>query len=389
MATLPPLIRKLGWVSFFADICSEMVYPVLPIFLTGVLKAPVQALGVIEGVANAMVSVMKGWSGWHSDKSGVRLPYVRGGYFLSALGKPILALANVWPTVLAGRMLDRLGKGIRTSPRDALIADSVDKENYGHAYGYHRAMDSAGAFVGVLLAWALIHWELVSLRSIFVIAFIPGLISVAFTFLIKDPNRPAQVPVSAEPEPPKVQEPLRLSRPYWVAVTLSILFAGANSSDMFVLLRVKDLGFSADLVIAGYLLYNFVYAAISTKAGVIADKSGRWNVLLVGWLLYAGVYCGLGFGLNVWVMLALYGITIGLTDGVSKAVVAAASPANGRGRAIGLFTMLTGFASLLGNLAASWLWDVQGAQAAFWLGSGFSAVAAVGILLFRKTHLAS
>jgi MFS family permease len=375
---LPGQVRQLGWISFFADICSEMVYPVIPLFLRGTLKAPALALGLVEGISEALVSFMKGWSGLHSDRTGKRLPYVQWGYGLSALGKPLLAVAMSWPFVLIGRTVDRFGKGLRTTARDALIADSVDKEHLGQAFGFHRAMDTAGALLGVLIGWLLLALLPEQYRLIFLLAFIPGVASVLLTLRLKEPPRHV-----AEDLPPASFSQLKdLPKSYWFAVWLSMLFALGNTSDMFLMARASDVGIKSSNVILAYAMYNVTYALLSNYAGVVSDRIGRWPVVGAGWLLYAGVYAAFAFvhkgnAALVWPLFALYGIYMALTQGASKALVAQFSPATLRGTALGFFYMLSGFATLAGNIVAGVLWDRVSPQATFFFGAITAALSAV------------
>lgn len=405
MKPLPKRVWILGWISLFADVASEMVYPIIPIFMNQVLRAPVFALGAVEGIAESIVSFMKGFSGWHSDRTGKRVPYVQVGYGLSALGKPLIALAMSPFMVLAGRGVDRFGKGLRTTSRDALLADSVEKEDYGRAYGLHRTLDTAGAFLGgvvlLVLLWLMVR-RLADLRTIFVIAVIPGAVSVLFTFLLKEAKKPE---VEAGVEPGSLKS---MPFGYWRALSVMILFGVANTSDTFLLLRATDLfaketpevlarfgsspvGASLILTTLVYLLFNLTYVAFSYPAGLVSDRIGRWPVLAVGLVLYTGVYAGFGYGgaTLMWVLFAVYGIFKGLTDGVGKALIADHSPKQSRGSALGLFYMVTGFATLGGNLVAGWLWDAHGPQTTFLFCAAVAGLAVVAIPLTAKMERAS
>ncbi len=375
-----------------------MVYPVIPIFITVVLGAPAVALGMIEGTAEAIVSFMKGWSGWHSDKSGKRTPYIRAGYGLSAIGKPILGLAFAWPVVLLARVTDRLGKGLRTTARDALIADSVDKSQYGAAFGLHRALDTAGALVGGLVAIGLLMLLPGQLRLIFLIATLPGIGSVVLTFLVREGEAPPKPDAKAT----AIGTLRQLGPGYWRAVVLTLLFGLANSSDTFILLRANGLfektnltwlhldakvgGAALVLTTLAYTLYNIAYVGCSYPAGRLSDRIGRWWVLAAGYLIYAGVYTGFSVAgaASVWVLFALYGLYSGLTNGVSKALVADHAPAHARGSALGFFYMASGFMTLLGNVIAGLLWDRVGPSATFAFGSGLALLVVTLIPLTRR-----
>jgi MFS family permease len=382
-------ILKLGWVSFFADVASEMTYPVIPSFLVQTLKAPVQALGFIEGAAEALVSFMKGWSGLHFDRTGKRLPFIQWGYGLSAAGKPIIALARIWPIMLLGRLTDRFGKGIRTTARDAVIADAAGKDRLGKAYGLHRGMDTAGALVGVLLLLLLLsqHW---SSRAVFVAAAIPGFLSLAITFTVRDP-RPQKDAVTVEPRRTSAAIRLReLPTGYWRALALTLVFALANSSDTFILLRAgrgaDGVGLTLMQVVAGYMLYNVAYTALSYPAGALSDKIGRWKILGAGWAIYAASYLGFAHATvpTIWPLFALYGCYMGMTDGVSKALVASYAPEGGRGTALGFFYMTTGIAILIGNTGCGLLWHYCGPRIMF---TACAAAAAAAVLLIPLSGL--
>lgn len=387
-APLPARVWQLGWISLFADISSEMAYPVLPLFLRNVLKAPVAAIGIIEGIAEAIVSILKGYSGWHSDRTGRRVPYIQWGYGLSALGKPMIAFATAWPMVLVARVTDRVGKGLRTTARDALIADSVDKNRMGEAFGVHRMMDTVGALAGVLIAAALLWWLPTHYTLVFLLAAIPGAMSVALTLKLRDTPQPEQTQrVEPEAAPAsRSQASLRsMPRAYWRAVLLALLFGLGNSSDTFLLLRAQDLGFSAASTILAYALYNVTTTLLSRPAGSLSDRIGRWRVMGAGWLTYAAVYAGFAvFGAGaVWPLFALYGVYMGVTQGVGKALVAEQAPPGTRGTALGFFYMASGFATLLASVIAGQLWDRIGPAAPFWFGCGCALAASALIPLTR------
>jgi MFS family permease len=375
---LPPSVVRLGWVSFFTDVASEMVYPVIPLFLTAALGAPVAVLGAIEGVAEAIVSVMKGVSGWHSDLTRRRVPYVRWGYGLAALSKPLLGLAFAWPLAFFARCLDRFGKGLRTTARDALIADAVDATQGGRAYGFHRMMDTSGAIVGVLAATGLLALRPGAYRTIFLIAAVPGLAAVWLTFKLRD--APAARSAGASVRTACAARPWSgLPRSFWLTLTLLTVFAFANSSDTLLILRAKNLGLSDVQSILAYTLFNLVYAASAYPLGVLSDRLGRWPMVLSGWTVYALVYFGFAFAGKeaVWWLFAVYGLFMGLTDGVGRALIRDTIPEEKKGTALGVFHMVTGSACLAGSVAAGLLWDRIGPEAPFALGG---AAALLGVL---------
>jgi len=401
---LPESVVKLGWISFFTDVASEMVYPVVPLFLTAALGAPVVVIGAIEGVAEAIVSVMKGLSGWHCDRTGKRVPYIRWGYGLGAASKPLMALAFAWPMVFVARAVDRLGKGLRTTARDALIADAVDASKGGRAYGFHRMMDTSGAIVGVLIALALLALLPGQYRLIFLLAAFPGAAAVLLTFRLRevarqpapdgrpdacpDASRAASPDISPDAAAPRPVAPGRpwsgLPAAYWKTLGLLLVFAFANSSDALLILRAKNLGLSDVQAILGYTLFNVVYAASAYPLGVFSDRFGRWRMVISGWTLYAMVY--FGFALAdmgaVWWLFPLYGLFMGLTEGVGRALIRDTIPEEKKGTAMGIFHMSIGLTMLTGSVTAGLLWDVVGPRAPFVLGGSVALAAVVLALSF-------
>ncbi len=395
---LPRAVVLLGWVSFLADVSSEMVYPLIPMFVVGVLGASAATLGGIEGAAALVVALVTAWAGFRSDRAGKRVPYVRIGYGLPVIGKSLIALAFAWPMVLAGRLVDRLGKGLRTSPRDALIADAAGPEIRGRAFGFHRAMDTAGAMTGVLLAALLLWWFTGTpseagavqpadsgwaFRVVFGISAALGLLSLAVTFMVRESEH------RDDEKAPDAGVALvgRLGLPgsYWRTVVLLLVFSFANSSDAFLLLRARDVGLSPWAVVLAYALFNLTYTVFSYPAGIVSDRLGRWRVITLGWTIYAGVYAGLAFtgAAGVWPLLALYGVYMALTDGVGKALVADHAPREKRGTALGIFHMASGLVTLLASLVAGLLWDTIGPSATFGVGA-MSALLAVALVPLLK-----
>lgn len=385
-APMPREVVLLGWVSFFADVSSEMVYPLLPLFLVVALGESATSLGWVEGAAMAVVAILTAVAGWRSDRIRRRLPYVRAGYGLPVAGKAILALATAWPLVLLGRTVDRVGKGIRSSPRDALIADAAGPAQRGRAFGLHRAMDTAGAVVGSVVAAALLWWltrgdawrgDPRPFRIVFGVAAVLGIASFALTFVLREPPR--------APAPPREPGPRRLGLPrtYWIVVGVMWIFALANSSDAFLLLRAADVGVAPWAVVAAYAMYNVVASLVSYPAGALSDRIGRWRVIAIGWIVYAAVYVGFATtgATGVWPLLAIYGAYLGLTDGVGKALVADHAPPERRGLALGIFYLVTGGTTLAASVAAGLLWDRVDRSAPFWFGAA-AAVAALACLPF-------
>jgi MFS family permease len=389
---LPKQVWLLGAVSFLNDISTEMIYPLLPLFIVAVLGATATDLGWIEGVQQAVVALVIAWAGIRSDRFRRRVPWVRLGYSLPVIGKAILVFASSWPLVMFGRTVDRMGKGFRGSPRDALIADVISPDQRGRAYGLERAMDTAGAIVGVLGAAVLLWWfsgtpdgtgaasrDPHPYRVIFAIAGVLGIGSVVLTFLLKDPAEPA--PATA----PAPSTGWKLPAAYWKVVTILLVFSLANSSDTFLLLRAGNTGLSPWMVVVAYAMYNVLYAAISYPAGVLSDRWGRWKVIAIGWAIYAVVYAmfALASSTTIWPAFAIYGIYMALTDGVGKALIADVAPKEHRGRAMGIYYLGTGLTTIVSSVVAGVLWDRVSPSAPFWLGSITAVVALVVLAIAR------
>nr|MDQ6915808.1 MFS transporter [Actinomycetota bacterium] len=363
MRRLPRNVRVLSAVSFFQDAASEMLYPVLPLFVTGVLGAPPSALGLIEGVAEGTASGAKAISGRLADRRR-RRPMVAAGYGISSLAKPLIGVATGWGLVLVARFVDRVGKGLRTSPRDALIAGDTPPELRGRAFGFHRAADTAGAVVGPLLGLGLYEALDHRLRLLFFIAAGPALVSVALVWLVREAPRPAAM--EALPEGPaaaaqaeRVPDRAGLPPAYWRLVAVLGVFALANFSDAFLILRAKELGLGFAAIVGAYALYNAVYAALSYPAGHLSDRVPRRLVFAAGLVAFAVAYVGLGLAHSggwVWVLLPLYGIYTALTDGVARAWVTDVAPAATVGSGLGYYHAVTGVGVLIAGVWAGFAW---------------------------------
>lgn len=377
-------IILLGITSLLTDISSEMIYPILPVYLVTQLGAGPEILGLIEGIAESLSSLLKVFSGYFSDKTGSRKPLTILGYANSALGKLILYVSFSWWFVLAARIVDRFGKGVRTAPRDALIAESAHDKKRGAAFGLHRAMDTLGATVGVLIAYLLITRYHGSFKTIFFISLIPAILGVSVLFLVKEKKE--QIRGSAKK--------LRfrwgvLDKRLKLFLIFTFIFALGNSSNQFLLLRAKDLGSPLAQVILFYLVYNIVFGLVTYPASRLSDRIGRRKLLVLGYLFYGLVY--LWFGLNnsissLWFMFAVYGLYTAFTEGVEKALVADIAPGELRATAIGLHATLVGIGLLPASLLAGMLWKFLGPAWAFYFGSFMGITASVGLWFILKDH---
>lgn len=371
---IPRQVWLLGLVSFFADLSSELVYPIIPLFLTVTLGAPVAAVGITEGVAEATANLTRLFSGRWSDRLRARKPFVVAGYGLAAAGKAILCVAPVWGFALAGRAIDRFGKGIRSAPRDTLLSDYATPENRGRVFGFHRSMDSAGAVGGPLIGLAFLTLAGDHLRVAIALALIPGVLSVFALRTVEERPAPAPAPGAKTPGPGS------LPRAYWLALAATGLFMAGNSSDAFLLLRAKDLGLGATLVVLGYVLYNTIYTLGAYPAGALSDRIPRPLLLCAGYAVFALVYFGFataGDRWLVWPLMAAYGVYIAATDGVTKALITDLSPAAVRSSALGLFQGVTGLTALFASVTAGILWDQVAPSAPFYLGAACAIAAAL------------
>ncbi len=367
----------LGIVSFLTDVSSEMVYPLVPLFLTSVLGAPVAAVGLIEGVAEGTASLFKTVGGWASDRLRLRRPLVFAGYAVSAVAKPLLAAAYVWPVALLVRFGDRTGKGVRTAPRDALVADVTPPELRGRAFGFHRAADTLGAVAGPAVALGLLAAFADNFRLIFILAFLPAVAALAIVPLVKE-RPPAPSPAGTARIAWR-----ELGSGFYLFLGISLVFALGNSSDVFLLLRAKDVGLSNSEVVLSYMLFNVVYAVLAMPAGIISDRVGRRSVIGGGFAVFAMVYLGfalVGRGAVVWPLFAVYGVHMALTEGVGRAFVADFVPSERRATALGLYQGAMGGMILLSSVIAGVLWDAIDPAAPFFLGAA-TALAALALLL--------
>ncbi len=375
-------VLVLGVVSLLTDVSSEMIYPLLPLFLTGVLGAGPAVLGIIEGVAESTAALLKLVSGIISDRIPRRKPLVLAGYGLSALARPLVALAATPGFVLGVRVCDRIGKGVRTSPRDALIADSVVPELRGRAYGFHRAMDHAGALVGPLVAAGLLGWFALELRTVFWCAAVPGLLAVVC--LAAGVREVPRVP-RVTPDGGRLSLPPGPVRTY---LLILLLFTLGNSSDAFLLLRAGELGVAPARLPLLWAFFHLVKMLSVFPFGALSDRIGRRGVIVAGWVVYAAAYLGFALAtseLHIWLLFAGYGLFYGLTEGVEKALLADLAPAAERGAAFGWFNATIGLGAFPASLLFGVLWQWSGPLAAFGCGAALAALAAVLLLVAVRT----
>jgi MFS family permease len=376
LRALDPNVRSLGLVSFVADLSSEIVYPIFPLFVTIVLGAPVAVLGLIEGLAEATASLTRFPFGRWSDRAGRRRAFVLAGYGSSAFGKLILALAVVWPIAMVGRFVDRVGKGMRTAPRDALLAAGVRDEDRGIAFGLHRSMDTMGAVLGPLAALLMIHFG-VSYRWIFAIAFVPGVLSMVVIWSWVRERAPAA------PAHARFRLRLPASPAFRWMLAGTLLFAAGNSTNTFILLKAKAAGFSVTGVILVYVLYNLTYAAGSLPLGGLSDRIGQFPVVIGGFVVFALVYAGFAAANGVAlvaVLFAIYGLYIAATEGTTKALISRTALDNERASAMGFFDTTTGLAGFAASAIGGGLWSAVGPWATFAYGAVCAALAAAILL---------
>jgi MFS family permease len=376
-------VLVLSAVSLFTDVSSEMLYPIMPIYLK-TIGFSIVLIGVLEGFAEATAGLSKGYFGNLSDKTGTRLPFIQIGYLLSAISKPMMALFAYPLWIFFARTIDRLGKGIRTGARDALLSDEATPATKGRVFGFHRSMDTFGAVLGPSLALMYLAYRPDDYKTLFYIAFFPGLISIGFTFLIKERrvyNR----------------ESLQQSKTGWLDFlnywktspplyrklsTALLVFTLFNSSDVFLLLKIKEAGLGDTSAIGAYIFYNLIYAISSYPLGALADKIGMKKILVVGLILFAIVYTGMAYAksnLAFLVLFAIYGIYAAATEGIAKAWITNICNRDDTATAIGTYTAFQSIATLLASSFAGLIWFYAGASTIFLLSGIFALVVAIYI----------
>jgi MFS family permease len=378
-------IWVLSIISLFNDIASEMLYPVMPVYLKSI-GFSIVLIGVLEGVAEATAGLSKGYFGNLSDTSGKRLPFIRSGYAFSAVSKPMMAIFSFPLWIFAARTMDKFGKGIRTAARDALLSDEATPETKGKVFGFHRGMDTFGAVIGPACALAFLIFYPGHYTTLFYITFLPGLVTIFLTYLVREKQRePSEKPRPKfldfitywKTAPPKYRQ---------LAGAL-LLFTLFNSSDVFLLLKVKENGASDTMVIGVYIFYNIVYALFSFPMGVVADKVGMKPVLASGFLVYALVYGGMTFAetdISFFVLFLFYGIYAAATEGIAKAWISNICDKKETATAIGTFTAFQSLAALVASSLAGLIWYTLGANTTFLITGGMALIVSLYIFSFKK-----
>lgn len=381
----------LGWVSFLTDLASEAIYPLLPAFLSRVLGVGPWALGLVEGVADAANSILKVFAGRLSDRWRVRKPIVLTGYALSGLVRPFMAAVTAWPQVLLLRFLDRVGKGVRGAPRDAMLASLAEPGSRGRVFGFNRAMDHAGAVAGPLVASAFLWWQPEAMRTLFALTLVPGVIVVVLLWRVPEvldaECTPARLRTNGDPEVPSdatgrseaATADASWPRTFGIFLVVLLLFTLGNSTDAFLLLRLTEAGVPVAALPALWAGLHVVKSVASLAGGALSDRAGRLTLIVTGWSVYATVYAGFAVATSATTLVVLflvYGAYYGLSESPEKALVADLVPAAVRGTAFGWYHATTGIGSLLASVTFGALWTVFGAPAAFLAGASLALVAA-------------
>lgn len=381
---IPRPVWFLGWTSLFTDAANEMIYPLLPMYLSKVLGATAVSLGVIEGVAEGLNSLLKVLSGYWSDHRTRRRPIVIAGYALSSFSRPLIAVTRTWPQVLVIRALDRTGKGIRGAPRDALLAKFATASTRGRIFGFHEAMDHAGAIVGPLAATVFLMLLPGQYRLLFGLTVIPGAIAVAMLFFVDEDAALVEVPNAKAHAPAPASAPIRLPRRLIALMVVLLVFSLGNSADAFLLLRLGDALGDVKYVPLMWAAIHVVKASLSTWGGALSDRIGRKATIVTGWVVYAMVYFGFAWSTSAPAFIAwflFYGVYFALAEGPTKALVTDLTPSDRRGAAFGVYNGTIGVGALVASILFGFLYDRFGAPVAFMTGAALAGVAAVLLLL--------
>lgn len=402
-------IYILGVVSLFNDMASEMIYPLIPVFIKSVLGLGASFIGIIEGVAESANSILKLFSGWISDKAKKRKVFVLAGYGLSNIIRPLIGIATSWGFLLGFRFADRVGKGIRTSPRDAMICDLAPEDRRGYAFGFQRAMDHAGAIIGPLIAGLLMSVFLLDMRKVFLLSYIPGAIVILLilfgvkevqssklketTCVIEIPKEKALLPSGEikKKEPVlNVRDFKKLGGRFNYFLIILIIFALGNSTDAFLLLRASDLGIKTAYIPILWAAFHASKVLFSLIGGHVSDKAGRKILIITGWVVYFLTYFGFAFAdksWQIWALFLFYGLFFGLTEGVEKALVGDMVGKENRGLAYGFYNLAIGISALPASLIFGFVWKAAGFKAAFIIGSSLALLAAVMLLFLRAPKI--
>lgn len=384
-----------GLASFFMDVSSEMIYPLVPLFLANVFGVNKSVIGLIEGIAESTASLLKTFSGWFSDRIGNRKWLIAAGYGISTLSRPIVALATGWHHVMGSRFMDRFGKGVRTAPRDTIIAESTDREYLGRAFSFHRSLDTMGAVVGPALSFFFLGLFSNNYRIVFWLSMIPGVIAVLLIILFikerdqgfKD-SRGQVKPPEDEHSNPGILEPLTPSSFDWrfkFFVLIAGLFAVGNSSDVFLILRAQQIGIPILIIPMVYLLFNLVYSLSAIPAGMAADRFGMKRIILMGFVLFAILYYGFATVSDtktIWILFGFYGLFMGLTEGVQKAFLSTIIPQDFKATAFGVYNTVVGIAMFPASLIGGWLWDHVSPSMTFYFGVITAILSAILFIIF-------
>ncbi len=357
-----------GFVSFFMDVSSEMIYPLVPLFLANVFGVNKSVIGLIEGIAESTASLLKVFSGWFSDRIGNRKWLMAAGYGISTLSRPIVALAAGWQHVMGSRFMDRFGKGVRTAPRDAIIAESSESAFLGRAFSFHRSLDTMGAVVGPALAFFFLGIFSNNYRTVFWLSMIPGAIAVLLIIFFISEKKKVSI---AHAERPKLMFK-HFDWRFKFFVSIATIFAIGNSSDVFLILRAQQIGIPTLMIPVVYLLFNLIYSLSAIPAGIAADRLGRKRVILLGFILFAILYYGFAIAKDtaaIWALFAFYGLFMGLTEGIQKAFLATIIPSDFKATAFGVYNTAVGLAMFPASLIGGWLWDHVSPSATFYYGS--------------------